>query len=426
MADASTKPSSPQADASTSDQSSSSPKPESSAETAPELPPQQSESAPPPPPNTATADDRSELLQRARAFLNSPQVRHEDISAKRQFLVEKGLREAEIETLLHELPPPPPPPLPPRTYPQPPPSRLPHLLLNVFRALTWIAGGSAALLLVYFRFIYPKIAQTYQARLSLRAHRKAQLERLTHSLEDLKALQRSTFAALPQPEPYREPAKYRGCRTLDELAEASKGEQDVPPNTLLRCAIQQCSKSGQKATSAELFRLLEEKFPWIAAEGAQHEEALWRALTSTPIFQPAPLPPAAAVSSTSSTPPTPSPDTVWTYVPPSPPPPPPLLTSLTKLSSALPPRSSSPPQPKFQHTFQALSDLTGYIATQTYAAPLGLRAPGVGLGVPLSPEAEEVRREIRALKGLVLNRRSFLPPRPPSVGYARPVQAGPA
>ncbi|KAH9899683.1 hypothetical protein C8Q73DRAFT_638478 [Cubamyces lactineus] len=426
MADGSTNPDSTQAAKSIHDQATTSPQPEAAAETAPELPPPQSEGVQPPPTHTAPADDRSELLQRARAFLNSPQLRHEDISAKRQFLVEKGLREAEIEGLLHEVPPPPPPPLPPRTYPQPPPSRLPHLLLNVFRALTWIAGGSAALLLVYFRFIYPKIAKTYQARLSLRAHRKAQLERLTHSLEDLKESQRSTFAALPQPEQYREPAKYRACRTLDELAEASKDEQDVPPNTLLRCAIQQCSKSGQKATSAELFRLLEEKFPWIAAEGAQHEEALWRTLTTTPIFQPAPLPPAATASSPATTPPAPSPDTVWTYVPPSAPPPPPLLTSLTKLSSALPPRSSSPPQPKFQHTFQALSDLTGYIATQTYAAPFGLRAPGVGLNVPLSPEAEEVRREIRALKGLVLNRRSFLPPRPPSVSYARPVQAGPA
>lgn len=63
----------------------------------------------------------------------------------------------------------------------------------------------------------------------------------------------------------------------------------------------------------------------------------------------------------------------------------------------------------FQHTYQALSELTGYIATQTYAIPHGMRAPGVGLGVPLTTEEEEVRREIRALKGLVLNRRSFMP-----------------
>ena len=81
---------------------------------------------------------------------------------------------------------------------------------------------------------------------------------------------------------------------------------------------------------------------------------------------------------------------------------------------------ATPPstQPKYQHTFQALSDLTGYITTQTYALPTGFRAPGIGFGAPLTPEEEEVRRDIRALKGLVLNRRSFMPrvPRPGSAG----------
>ncbi|KAI0353022.1 hypothetical protein OH77DRAFT_1427793 [Trametes cingulata] len=411
-----------------------SPKPSSNAtaaaETAPELPPPQTEApsqaqAVPAPTPVPEQEDRSQLLQRARAFLTSPQVRHEDLAAKRRFLAEKGLTGGEIEGLLHEVPPPPP-PLPPRTYPQPPPSRLPYLLINVLRAFMWVAGGSAALLLAYFRFIYPKIAQTYQARLSLRTHRKALLERLTRSLEDLKETQRATFAVLPQPEPFPEPVKYRSCNTLEQLKEASEGAKDVPPITLLRCAIQECTKRGQKATSAELFAKLEEKFPWIAEDGAQHEETLWQTLTTTPIFQPAPLPPSATNTSTSTPapPPAPSPDTVWTYVPPSPPPPPPLLASLTTLASSLPARDpSSPPQPKYQHTFQALSDLTGYIATQTYASPLGLRAPGVGLGIPLSPEEEEVRREIRALKGLVLNRRSFLP-RVPSTTFSRPVDAG--
>ena len=42
-------------------------------------------------------------------------------------------------------------------------------------------------------------------------------------------------------------------------------------------------------------------------------------------------------------------------------------------------------------------------------AGASLRASALGLGSALSPEAEEVRREIRALKGLVLNRRSFMP-----------------
>lgn len=42
------------------------------------------------------------------------------------------------------------PAVPPRTYPQPPPSNLPNLLVGVLRIATWAAGGSAAILLLYF------------------------------------------------------------------------------------------------------------------------------------------------------------------------------------------------------------------------------------------------------------------------------------
>lgn len=47
--------------------------------------------------------DRAQLLERARNFLHSPQVRNEDNSAKYRFLAEKGLNEVEIRGLLHEL-----------------------------------------------------------------------------------------------------------------------------------------------------------------------------------------------------------------------------------------------------------------------------------------------------------------------------------
>jgi hypothetical protein len=46
--------------------------------------------------------DRSELLGRARSFLASPQVAHQDVSIKRKFLTEKGLRDAEIDALLRD------------------------------------------------------------------------------------------------------------------------------------------------------------------------------------------------------------------------------------------------------------------------------------------------------------------------------------
>lgn len=70
------------------------------AETAPEITPPQND---PPPQVTPAPEDRTELLQRARAFLSSPQVRHEDLTAKRRFLGEKGLSEDEIEGLLREV-----------------------------------------------------------------------------------------------------------------------------------------------------------------------------------------------------------------------------------------------------------------------------------------------------------------------------------
>ena len=59
-------------------------------------------------PNTPTSqpsqpEDRSELLERARTFLRSPQVVHEDAFAKRKFLAQKGLNDGEVETLIQEL-----------------------------------------------------------------------------------------------------------------------------------------------------------------------------------------------------------------------------------------------------------------------------------------------------------------------------------
>ena len=109
--------------------------------------------------------NREHLLDRARSFLVSPQVQNQDLPSKRAFLREKGLSEVEIENLLHTLvraylvdrrqtlnissQPLHPPSIPPRTYPQPPPSNLPVLLLGIVRLFSWLAGGSAALIFFY-------------------------------------------------------------------------------------------------------------------------------------------------------------------------------------------------------------------------------------------------------------------------------------
>jgi hypothetical protein len=120
-----------------------------------------------PPPLTHPVEDRLALLSRARVFLASPQVQHQNLPAKRAFLAEKGLNETEIDSLLREVvsslspsyrfsvnlrgytQPAPALNIPPRTYPQPPPSNLPVLLLGIVRLFTWLAGGSAVLVLLY-------------------------------------------------------------------------------------------------------------------------------------------------------------------------------------------------------------------------------------------------------------------------------------
>jgi len=340
--------------------------------------------------------DRTSLLQTARAFLNSPQVRHEDAGVKRNFLSQKGLNAVEIEQLLQEAPPQAP-LIPPRTYPQPLQSNLPDLLAGIFRIATWITGGSAALVLVYFRFIYPRIAQTYQARHALRTHHKDLLQRLTSSIEAAKAEQSTVFALLPRPEPHKEDAVYADFKSLDDVLASGKDPKAVPSVTLLRCAIRDLVMNEQKATTEAIFRLIEDKMPWMRPEeDAEAQTRLWDALSSMPVF--AQSEEEGMVS--------------WSYTQPSPPQTPPLLSSLSSLQTALP-SSPAPERNRFQNTLQALSDFTGYIASQTYTLPTGsFRYTATGMVSNMSPEEEELRREIRALKGLVLNRRTFVPPRP--------------
>jgi Pex14 N-terminal domain len=55
-----------------------------------------------PVPTPPAVQDRTELFDRARTFLNSPQILDQDAIAKRKFLSEKGLTESEIEHLLRE------------------------------------------------------------------------------------------------------------------------------------------------------------------------------------------------------------------------------------------------------------------------------------------------------------------------------------
>ncbi|KAN0097548.1 hypothetical protein V8E55_001994 [Tylopilus felleus] len=361
--------------------------------------------------------DRAELLARARTFISSPQVRLQDSDAKWTFLAEKGLTPSEIDQLLRESPP----SVPPRTYPAQPPSNLPNLFIGAARIFTWLTGASAIVLLIYYRYLLPRLTQSYQARLALRKHQSALIARLTESASALKATQAESYKDLPRAVTVYEDSQYAECRTIDDLLsrvasfreETSEPDADIPDVTILRCALEELGHTKTDGTSTEeLFRHLESKLVWLGGEeGATRQSDLWNQLNNCPLF---------VSSESKSITPSPLPldhpsRLLWKYVPPPPPTTSPLLASLENLQAALPrsqdaaPASSDGPLPipimsARQRTLQVLSDFTGYITTQTYS-----------LGYPLIRGSDgdlvedELRREIRALKGLVLNRRSFLP-----------------
>ncbi|EJD00932.1 uncharacterized protein FOMMEDRAFT_147624, partial [Fomitiporia mediterranea MF3/22] len=290
----------------------------------PESPPSPPYTSPSTPPSSAS-EDRTALIHRARAFLVSPDVVHEDPATKRRFLSEKGLRVDEIDGLLRELPPQLP-PVPPRTYPQPPPSKLPYLLLGLTRIFTWITGSSAVLIFIYYKFLLPRLTRSALARRALKQHQVALLKRLNASLADLKGTQAEARTVLPSLPTPLEPAEFTEIHTLDELKLDGEAPITVPAFTLLRCTIEGLAKEGKKPTREELFSLLEERYTWLKSdEGLAYQDSLWETLSTNPSF------------STSKE----TDRLIWTYTspPPTQPQPTPLQASLTTLLSSFPPHS---------------------------------------------------------------------------------------
>ena len=284
------------------------------------------------------------------------------------------------------------------------------------------------------KFLLPRLTRSALARRSLKQHQASLLSQLNESLKSFKESQAKTFEVLPAPEPKYEPVDFRDLRTLADLLSKVGGEgeaamTDVPPFTVLRCALEELDLSGKKPTREELFDLLEGKIPWLRTEeGANYEVVtlsqsthcgcslkiiqtlLWERLNTSTCF--------------ASNPSSENPNSlVWTYTPPPPPEPTPLKLSLSSLTSTLArvPRHPENVNP-YQGTFDALADVTGYITTQTYQLTtrssmrsFGTTSFGLNSSTTLSPQEEEVKREIRSLKGLVLNRKTFAPVRPPPV-----------
>ncbi|KAH6915032.1 hypothetical protein BKA70DRAFT_563466 [Coprinopsis sp. MPI-PUGE-AT-0042] len=362
--------------------------------------------------------EREDLLAKARVFLRSPQMQYQDIAAKRQFLAAKGMSELDVEALLREQPYTP--MVPPRTYPQPPPSNLPTLLLGLLRLFTWVGVGSLGMLFIYWRWLYPRILATVEARRSLRKHHLATMQKLTISLAALKESHSESLAELPRQNPYFEPEDFAQTRSLTQvlkkLGDTDPDYTSVPPVTLLRCSIADFTKGktgeDSQPTTEDIFLLLEGKIPWLASEKANHfKGVIYDTLVTCPHFEE--LEVAGIVDGEAQHPS----QRKWKYNAPPPAELSPIVKSLSNLNSSLPRTNKDEPRSNvFQHTLQALSDFTGYISSNVYMPYRPTNGMGMSTAYGLSPAEEALKKEIRALKGLVLNRKTFMPsiPRPPS------------
>ncbi|KAI9508159.1 hypothetical protein F5148DRAFT_1149264 [Russula earlei] len=295
---------------------------------------------------------RSELLDRARHFLSSPQVMHQDYESKRGFLAEKGLADGGIQSLLREMLP----AVPPRMYPAPPPSCLPGLLVGTFKLLSWLTGGSTVLLFIYYA-------------------------------------QKGAYVDLPHPDPWEEVVPWSGCKSLGDVAAAVERSGDhLPHVTLLRCTLTDLAAQKKPVTAENIFQML------LSTKASSilniDDESLWKTVNGVPLFH------VTANGPSSGSP-------HWSYHPPDTAtwPTPPLLPALAKLQDSVTHVVSARQTRRFQHALQALIDFTGYLTTKTYALASAMhRLPGTTPSSVTAIEEEEIRMDIKALKGLVLNR----------------------
>ncbi|KAG8925300.1 hypothetical protein FRC01_010394, partial [Tulasnella sp. 417] len=266
-------------------------------------------------PNDITPEQlRAYLVEKARQFLHSPEIRWQDKEKKREFLLAKGLDRRDIKMLLEEVAPPPP-PLPPRNYPGAKESRMMYLLkwfAKFTKVCAYVAGTSAAAVFVYWWLLLPRISSSLAARGELHAQRLAQAERLKEQVEEV-ARSREIGSGTAEDEK----------TVYDDSAELS-------------------GEPGPGHPTDESFK------------------DLTRALSE-------------------------------------------LRTSLTALRFARQVDKSR------QETLDTVNSLTGYVSARVYSVPGYTANKGVVKKPPvLGPIEDEVKSEIRALKGLVLNRRSFV------------------
>ena len=246
-----------------------------------------------------SVSNRSELLDKARHFLTSHQVIHQDHESKRRFLTDKGLTDGEIQLLLREMvrrvvssaqsftqvvlssqalatPTRAAPHVPRPTSVPPARPSCGHLqaafvdhrglhspALHLLRASAPSSPSHSLTGPSLQRFLLPRLTQSALARRSLKAHQSDLFTKLTESLRDLRDEQTVAYADLPRPDPWEEPADPWGeCKDLRDIVAAVAAQPEhqpratVPHVTLLRCALADLAVQGKPSTADEIFHAL--------------------------------------------------------------------------------------------------------------------------------------------------------------------------
>ncbi|KAI0303938.1 hypothetical protein BC826DRAFT_201574 [Russula brevipes] len=253
--------------------------------------------------------------------------------------------------------------------------------------------------------LLPRLTRSALARRSLKAHQRDLLARLTVSLRDLKETQKVAYADLPQPDPWEEVAPWGACKSLGDVAvavaaNAVGGNAHVPHITLLRCALANLAVQNKPSTADDIFQMLfATDLPSLLNIDDAYQESLWKTLNDAPLFRSTETSSSSCASAVVLSRPG-SCDTADASSP----------AHALQAASVVTQAVSSRPAHRFQHTLQALIDFTGYLTTKTYALASAMhRLPGTAPPSATAIEEEEIRMEIKALKGLVLNRRTFIP-----------------
>ncbi|KZT39657.1 hypothetical protein SISSUDRAFT_1061002 [Sistotremastrum suecicum HHB10207 ss-3] len=320
-----------------------------------------------------SSESRALLIEQARAFLLSSEIRNEDEASKRKFLAEKGLSGDEIDQMILEAASAPP-PIPARTYPQPAPSRLPDLLIGMARSVAWFVGLSGGALIIYYvrkLILSIRFTQTWRVNLDSIVASAASLEGVQAKKKELANDWESLM----------------GPMSLDDnIPTDAEGKPTCSMTLLLRAAL----RGGDGKTVAQLAKQLQTKFKYYEnLESAQMAELIGLGLSDKETFEESDSEtgPVYSLKGAAATAPPTKTKT--------------LITSLSTLDSTMKP-SPELSSTAAQHTLQTLTELTAYLSSETYTVPTWNRMYG-SRSQPTGVE-EDLRKDIRELRGHILTR----------------------